>query len=195
VLQQQLPTDNREVARTVVAAFRSEADLSSHYLFKAAPDPSAVSEETLALVFAQRLAVPEEEDADKALAHAIELSSDEAFREHRMDLYKWQHEVIESGFSSERALSDLDKKVRKYNEHVQLATKKVYYKYAFTIANIGIGLARATAGDPLALASGILAIAQFATFDRKPVLQPGTNGPAAMFHDVQSHLYKKIRWA
>lgn len=195
LLKEQIPSGSLDVTKTVVAGFRSERDLASQYLFEAAPDTAEVSNETLALVLVQRLAVPANEDADKALEQAIELAHDETFRQHRLDLYDWQDEVIKRGLSRKHVIEDLDEKIAKYNEHVSRATKTVYLKYAFTVASAALTIARAAVGDHLALAAGVLAIAQFATLDRKPVLQPDRNGPAAMFHDVESCLYKKLRWA
>jgi hypothetical protein len=87
--------------------------------------------------------------------------------------------------TAESAVEEMQELVEGYNRCVQKAMKTVYWKYAFTIDGIALGLAGATLGSPLASASAFLSLAAFWTFDRKPAIDAGQNKPAAIFHDVQ----------
>jgi hypothetical protein len=75
--------------------------------------------------------------------------------------------------------------VEAYNRRVVEATRRVYYKFAFTIAGVALGLAAAPLSIPFATATVLLSIVQFTTLDHKPVVEAGENAPAAMFHDVK----------
>jgi len=74
--------------------------------------------------------------------------------------------------------------IKAYNKCVKKAVKKVYYKFGFTVA--GIALTGAVLSNPWIAAGAVLKMVQFATLERKPVIDAGANEAAAMFHDVQT---------
>ncbi len=91
-------------------------------------------------------------------------------------------------FTEEQAVKYIEQLTHEYNLIVKKAEKKVYYRFAFTIGGIGLGLAGAALGSPVAGASALLAIAQFATFDKKPAIEAGNSKAVAMFRDVEEVL-------
>jgi len=196
VLQRDPPKDlPRGVTKVVtVAAYQSEADIKAHFVVER-PTPSQ-DQGTLALLFAQRLAVPEDRDPEKALAKAVELATKhEKFREHRRKLYEWQEQVLREGVAAEDAIREMDEMIAAYNRVVETAVRQVYYKFRFTLAGAAMAIAGAVLGSPLATASALLTVAKFATFDLHPVIEPGENAPAAMFHDFQSSIAPGLRLA
>lgn len=190
ILAQQPPVLPAGITRVVtVAAYQSEADLKTHFLLGARPAESERA--TLGFLLAHRFAVPADENPEKALRKAVDLTTkDDHFRENRRKLYAWQEEIVREGVTPEIAIQEMDQMIEAYNRSVERAIKTVYYKYAFTIAGIALGLAGAAIGNPLWTASSLLSIVQFATLDRKPVIEAGENAPAAMFHDVEAKFRK-----
>lgn len=178
---------------TQVAAYPSEMDLKAHFQLEMAPDER--ERDKLGYLMAHRLAIPDDRDPEKALAAAIKLSKEnKKFRENRQALYRWQEEVLIKHVPVERAVNTMDMMVREYNEAVEAAVGKVYYKFAFTLAAIGLSLAGAGLFNPLVTGSALLALVKFAKFDSTPAVEAGVNAPAAMFHDVEAS-YKRFRLA
>jgi len=183
-----------------VAAFQSEEDFNACYRLQSAdgerpaqsPDeqrstPSPDERRSaLGFLLGQRLAVPAEDSPEEALRKAIELAKDnDSFRENRRRLYEWQEAIVRDQIRPEVAVKEMDQLVASYNRSVQKATRNVYYRFAFTIAGVALGLAAAPVSLGFASATVLLAVAQFTTLDRKPVIEAGESAPAAMFHDIR----------
>lgn len=73
----------------MVMAYHSESELKASYLIQPFPQDHK-REDALTLFIGQRLAVPEEEDADRALEKAIELAKQEDFQERWSQSRHWQ---------------------------------------------------------------------------------------------------------
>jgi hypothetical protein len=165
-----------------VAAFQSEEEFRA-CCHLAAP---TVDRTNLGFLLGRKLAIPSDRDPEKALAKAVELASkDDKFRENRRKLYEWQEGIVRDGIPLKDAVREMDQMVEAYNRSVEQATRTVYYKFAFTVAGVALGLAAAPLSVPFATATVLLSVVQFATLDRRPVIEPGENAPAAMFHDVR----------
>ena len=176
---------------TTVAAFHTEDELKALSIVRA--DPGEHEREALGYLLAHRLAIPVDQNPEKAMDKAIRLVTDnERFRENRQRLYEWQEKVIEEKVPPNVAIAEMDQMIEAYNRSVEKAVKNVFYKFAFTIGGVGLTLAAAGLFNPLATASAVLALVKFATFDKKPLIEPGLNAPAAMFHDVESS-FKRFR--
>ncbi len=78
----------------------------------------------------------------------------------------------------------MEQLINEYNECVKEAVRKVTFKFAFTLAGVGLSLAGATF-NPLVGAGALLSLVQFAAFDGKPVIEAGESKAAAMFHTVE----------
>ncbi len=190
ILAEQKPVKLPEgVSRvTVVSAYQSASDFEADFILKDEPDDQA----HLGLLLGQEIAVPaSDDDPGKALKCAIELAKSGDFKKKRGALYKWQEDVIQSGIEPENAIQEMNELISNYNDCVKKAVKKVYYRYAFTLAGIGLSLAGGLL-NPLVLTGAFLSIVQFATFDKKPIVNAAESGPAAMFHDI--HRIGKWKW-
>ncbi len=170
-------------AAVLVAAYQSERDFLDDFTLEKADPKTELAK--LAFLLSHRFAVPVEADPEKALEQAIALSRKREFREKRRQLYDWQERIIREKISLEIAVENMEKMVQSYNEAVEKAVHKVYYKFAYTIAGVAVGLAAAPPGAILAGVSALLAVVQFATFDRKVVVDAGESKPAAMFHEIR----------
>jgi hypothetical protein len=166
-----------------VLAYCSEADLKKDFMLDQLGDKRMA---TLSLLFGQKIAIPAHADPNNTFDDAIGLSLDQEFRAKRRSLYRWQHQVLSMGYDPHGAAAEMDQLINEYNVCVERASKDVRYKLAFTIATGAIAVVEAFLGSPLVLASGLIAVVQFATLDRQPVLEPGESRPAAMFHDIKS---------
>ena len=182
--QSTLPKDVTHV--TMVAAYQSEADFRSDFLLETSSD--VMKQASLGLLIGHKFAVPVDVNPEKALADAIELASDDKFREKRRDLYEWQEDAIEHGLTSENAMKELDQMIEEYNHAVERGKRNLIYRFAFVVGGIAVGLAGAALGNPLTTTAAVLSVVQFATLDRKSVIDAGKSGPAAMFHDVRKVL-------
>jgi len=165
----------------VVAAYQSEKDFEADFILKEESDDQAL----LGLLLGQKIAVPAKEDnTNEGLLSAIDLAKSAEFKQMRRSLYKWQDDVIGNKIHPKNALEEMDQLIDEYNACVKKAVRKVYYKYAFTVAGIALAGLAGTLVNPLASAGALLSIVQFATFDRKPAVNAGESEPAAMFHDI-----------
>jgi hypothetical protein len=117
---------------------------------------------------------------------AIELSRDAEFRKKRSALFDWQEDAIKKGWSTEEAVQRIAAMSDDYNEQVKRAAGTVQWKLAFPVCGIGLGFASGVT----AIAAGTAALSgiQFLAFDRKPAVDAGSTGAAAMFHDVKTKL-------
>jgi len=149
----------------------------------------------LAMVLAHEFFVPEDpgKSDEDMLKQAVELAKRDDFKEMRATFNRWQEDVIEKGISANKAVEEMEEYLKEYNDVVKQAAKDVYLKYAFMVIPLAVGMATAPFGAPLVIAgaAGLLSIARFATFDRKPKIDAGECGAAAMIHDVQ----KNFNWA
>jgi hypothetical protein len=177
------------VEPVVVPAYRSWADIKADYLLEPA---ASSSEAALALMVGRRFAVPtDERDPEGVLRDAIALAKDDEFKKKRRALFEWEDDIFSGRrpYTPEEALEELTAKAEEYDEHVRRANRKVRLKLAFTIGAAALGTAGfLLTGNPLSLGSATLSAVQFATLDRKPVIQPGDSAPAAMLHDVHELL-------
>lgn len=179
----------------VVAAYQSEGDFEADFSLESANNQRDIAK--LGLLLGHKLAIPDEEaNPEKALNKAISLARDADFKKKRLALYDWQVDIIRNKhFKPEEAIKEMDSLVDKYNEYVKKAVGKVAFKFAFTVAGIGLSLAGA-GFNPLVAAGALLSLVQFAAFDGKPVIEDETIKPAAMFHTVEysrANIYHKIR--
>lgn len=168
---------------TVVAAYQSKNDIKADFILHKNPEIYS----NLGFLIGQKIAIPRNRNPERSLKKAIKLAKKSDFKLHRKELYEWQDDIIKKGIAEENALRELDEMIVNYNDCVKKAVKKVYYKFAFTIGGIAIGLVGGMFA-PIATAGAFLSIVQFATLDRKPVIEGSENKAAAMFHDIKKAL-------
>lgn len=166
----------------VIAAYNSGAAFAHDFVMI----EGAENITTQAILLTRRLAIPDLGNPDETLQLALDLSREGAFREKRAALFDWQKLMALQGIPPDAAVERVVEMTDAYNAAVLSATKKVYWKLAFTVFGAGLGFA---AGGPVAAAaSAALSLVQFATLDRTPVIEPGRSAPAAMFHDIKSRV-------
>ena len=164
----------------VVAAYHSEYAFHEDY-----PEENDRTKQAyVAYLLGQRFAVPKG-DPEDALKKAVQLAKDTEFKAHRAAMYEWQGTMIAQKKPALEAVQHMDRLLKNYNACVEKAVKNVYYKFAFTVAGIALGLA-AVPANPLAAGGALLTMAQFAKLETKPVVHAGPNGPAAMFHEFEN---------
>jgi len=151
----------------------------------------------LAAQISHRFLTPKAADPDQELLkRAVDLSMTDQFRTLRAKLYEWQESVFEDNLTDEGALEELESRLKKYNQAIDKAFKEVHYKYVYTVIPIGIALAGALMTGALpaivfAGAAGLVQIAKFATFDRKPRVEAGDFDGAAMIHEAQQVIFRR----
>jgi hypothetical protein len=171
---------------TVVAAYNSTAALNRDFPVTDTADHLGAQ----AYLLSRRLAVPTLADREVLLREAIKLSKDTDFGAKRNDLFDWQELAIARRWSPEETIERVSEMTDRYNAKVKEATGTVRWKFAFTLFGIGLGFA--TGGPIGAGAAAALSLVQFAKLDRKPSIEAGSSQPAAMFHDVETHLGIKL---
>ncbi len=169
----------------IVAAYPSIDAVEEEWL----PTDDQERHETLSIALAHQFLVPEPQGKTEMelLREAVDLADDSEFREKRAQMYKWQDDAIRTGISCGNSLQEMAEYVEEYNAATKKAVGTVYKKFAFTLIPIGIS----ALGGPLALAGavgGIANLIRFWIFDRKPVVQAGQSGAAAMFHTIREEL-------
>ena len=157
----------------VVTAYPSEAALKADYFLTCEGGNIA----QLGLFIGQRLAIPTDQNPEKALAKTIDLVPASGFRQRRRELYKWQRDVFRDEYTPDSAIEELERLVKLYNEAVRDATGKVYWKLAFVLGGTALTLAAAP-GSLVAGTAAILGVVGFAALERKPIVQAGEAGPA-----------------
>ncbi|MCB1701097.1 MAG: hypothetical protein H6985_04665 [Pseudomonadales bacterium] len=172
----------------IIAAYNSETGIHHDFSLEQGSSHKALQ----AYLVARRLAIPDIADTEAALGLAIDLSRDDDFRERRRDLFDWQDRTIEQGYTPGQAVEYMTQLTDKYNEAVVQAHKQVYYRFAFLIGGLALGIAGAGLGQPIAGASAILALVQFGTLDKKPVVEAGKARPMAAFHDIDLRMGLKF---
>lgn len=148
-------------------------------------------QETLAMVLTHKFFVPESKGKsdNELLAQAIELARRDDFREKRAKFHRWQEDIIEQQIQLNEAVAEMEDHLKQFEVIARKARVDVYWKFAFMAIPAAIGMATAGTGVPLVIAgaSGLVSIAAFARFDRKPNIDAGDCDAAAMIHDVQQH--------
>jgi hypothetical protein len=170
---------------TVIAAYNS-LDLARRD-FQIEDTADALAAE--AVLLARKLAVPKLPNPEESLLLARDLSRDPAFRKKRANLFEWQQVVARQKIPPEAVVARLSAMTDEYNDAVLQATKQVYWKFAFTVFGIGLGLAGGVTTG--AAAAAALSLLQFATFDRKPAVDG--NSPVAMFHDIERRVGLRLK--
>lgn len=155
----------------------------------------ATSRRPLAAQVAHRFLTPTGSDPDQSLLHrAVDLSTSDRFRKARAALYQWQESAIETGLSDDKAIQELEARVAAYNKAVEKAFREVVSRYVYTVIPIGMALGGTlmTGALPavmIAGAAGLVQVARFARFDRKPKVDAiGLEG-AAMIHEARKVLF------
>lgn len=160
-------------------------------------DSSVERPQRLAALITHRFLTPADGDPNhELLRRAVELATTGEFRRKRARFYEWQEEIIEEDISDEKAIEELERRLKDYNESIQDVFKNVVARYAFTVIPIaltmaGASVASTTAGLLLAGAGGLVQLARFCKFDRKPVIESGDRDAAAMIHDARKRLALK----
>ncbi len=171
----------------VIAAYNSSVACAHDFLLN--DDTGNVA--TQAVLLTRRLASPDLKDPEELLVLACALSRDGGFREKRAALFDWQQLAAAQGRPPAATVESVVEMTDAYNAAVLAATKKVYWKFAFTVFGIGLGFA--TGGAAGAAASAALSLIQFAALDRTPAIDPGRSAPAAMFHDVETRVGIRLK--
>ncbi|RZT93617.1 hypothetical protein [Rivibacter subsaxonicus] len=157
----------------------------------AALPPQAADIAQQVLLLTRRLAVIDLPKPEESLRLAVELSKDKAFRERRHALFDWQQSKALQGVPAEAVVAHLSQLTEDYNDAVQKATGKVYWKYAFMVCGVGAGFVFGAL--PGAAAAASIAVARFWMFDRKPDAVNDASRPAAMFHDIEQRVGLKLK--
>lgn len=146
-------------------------------------------QERLGMVISHRFLMPimSGKSGPNLLKQAVKLTRREDFQKKRAQLYKWQENVIENDIPDDKAVEEMERYLKEYNQVVERAVHDVYWKFAFTVIPIGLSIAGATLVSPLLAAGALVSLAKFIKFDRKPVIKAGECVSAAMFYDAQKH--------
>jgi hypothetical protein len=148
----------------------------------------------LAALISHRFLTPTEKDPNhELLKKAIDLAKTPGFHRKREAFYEWQEGIIEENVSDEKAFEEMEKLLGELNEATRKAFSKVAERFLFTMIPIGLGMTGALVagtkeGIVLAAAGGLVQLARFWRFDRKPVIEAGDLDAAAMIHDAQKAL-------
>jgi hypothetical protein len=171
------------------------AAYSSTEAFRNEINSSTGNRETkLALSVAHRFLTPARSDPKhELLKRAVDLSTTDDFRRKRARFYEWQEGIIQDQITDEKAIEELETLLLAYNEATRKAFRNVVVRYAFTVIPIGLAMAGALMGGSktgleIASASGLVQLARFWTFDRKPAIADGDLDAAAMVHDARKTL-------
>ncbi|MCP4611774.1 MAG: hypothetical protein GY845_23945 [Planctomycetes bacterium] len=165
----------------IIAAYNSCKGIKSDFEITNKEDNLALQ----SYLLGRKLAVPKLNNIEDSLGAAIDLSNDSEFKKKREEFFDWQDYVVTKGYTPKEAVQYIEQLSFEYNDIVKDAVKKVYYRFAFTLGGVALGLVGAGLGNPIAGVSALLALVQFATFDRKPVIEAGETRAAAMFHDIK----------
>jgi hypothetical protein len=148
-------------------------------------------QEALAMILSNQFLVPESpgKSDDELLKQAVALAQRDDFKEKRATFHRWQEDIIEQEIPPDKAVEEMEEYLKQYNNIVKKAEGEVYWKYAFMAIPVALSIATAGLGAPLfvAGATGLISVAAFAKFDRKPKIDSGDCDAAAMIHDVQDH--------
>lgn len=148
-------------------------------------------QEMLAMVLRHKFLVPDGKGKsdDELLAQAVKLARRDDFRERRAKFHRWQEDIIDQEIAPADAIAEMEELLKQFETIARKARIDTYWKFAFMAIPVAIGLLTADAGLPMnvAGATGLVSVASFACFDRKPRIDAGDCDAAAMIHDVQEH--------
>ncbi len=168
----------------VVAAYRSRKECMADFKNK---DNEKLKVPKVSFLLGQKIAVPKFSSPHELFNDVLSLVRNDDFRAKRRELYEWQEKMIRRGIPEENAVEIMNEHVKGYNDIIEEAKERIYYKLAFTLIRSGISVV-ATGFNPIAIGLASLDIAHFLAFDRKLQFDPGENRPAAMIHDIQTKL-------
>ena len=109
-------------------------------------------------------------------------------------MHEWEEEMIKKGINEEKALVEMNKRIKDYNEYIEKQTKKhnerIFYTFVCTAAPLAISAARAITGQfdfdvfsAASLVPGVASIVGFIKINIKPEID-NRDEPAAVFHDA-----------
>lgn len=168
----------------VLAAYNSEQGILQDYSVENRRENHALQ----AYLLTRKLAIPRLPNPEDALRVAIQLSGDDEFRKKRAELYDWQDYIVGKGYTPKQAVEYMAQLTEEYNKIVAKAHKKIYYRFAFVIGGVALGLIGIGLGQPIASGAAILSLIEFATLNKEPVIQAGEARPMAVFHDIETKL-------
>jgi hypothetical protein len=91
-----------------VAAFQSEQEFRTSYHLESPSEDRS----TLGFLLGQKLAVPHDEDPERALHKSIKMvTQDDDFRENRRKLHAWQESMLRDKIKPEDAIQEMDQMV------------------------------------------------------------------------------------
>jgi hypothetical protein len=192
----------------VIAAYQSENDFAE--LDAERNRSSAASE--LDFLIAQRLAIPEADDAEESLKRALGILESDRFLARRRALHDWQRTRLSQGVSPATAADELVALVKEFNRAVTATKGKfrletVMLMGSLTLvglgalagiaptafAHLGMGSLAGTQVYSLgsAGAGAILQVARHAMGRRVP--EPGAEFAGAMFHQIEQETGWQLR--
>jgi hypothetical protein len=184
-----LPEMPRGVTAWPIAAYPSCHDYREDIVH----DTTEERKERLAMVLTHRFFVPEEPGKSdlEMLKRAVELAKRDDFKEKRAKFHQWQEAVIQDGrIPDAKAVEEMEDYVKRFGEVAKKAKAEVHWKFAFMAVPVASSVATAGLGAPLVVAgaTGLISVAAFAKFDRRPKIDAGDCESAAIIHDVQEEL-------
>ena len=150
-----------------------------------------MKKEQLAFVIANKFLTPDDPKIpyEEMLKEAVELSKDSDFIKKRGALHEWQENILRNDMTTKQAVNEMEIRLEEYNNIIKKSHKNVISKVAFLILEFSLGLAGTHLGDPLATTTGMVSLAKFWKFDRKPELDSGDPAMvASMIFDAQHSL-------
>jgi hypothetical protein len=151
-------------------------------------------ERRLAMMISHRFLTPVGSDPKhELLKRAVDLTTTGDYRQKRARFYEWQENIIEENISDEKAIEEMERLLGDYNKAIKKAFTNVGEKYLFTAVPVSLGIISAlVAGTTPALLiggiGGLVQLARFWRFDRKPKIEAGDADAAAMIHDARNKL-------
>jgi hypothetical protein len=147
--------------------------------------------ERLALALKQRFLVPRSANLPfhRALAQAVQLATREDFLAKRAKLNAWQESIIEEDIPESAAIVEMDRLLADYNAIIRKAAKGVYWRFAYTVIPIGLGVLGAGLLTPFAAIGALVSLHRFVKWDKAPKIDAGDCASAALIHDV-----RQARW-
>jgi hypothetical protein len=168
----------------IVPSYRSRAEMQQHQVTTLASPSSDARAESLSLLMAHELEVPESADAMLALRLAGELAQDSAFQKSRRALNNWEESLLtRTGTVADDAvqfadlISDLNASVHKHGAE----RRKVWL---FTLMKTPVRVVEAV-NNPISAVNSVLEIIEVGGGGRT---RP--DGPTAVFFDVRERVIK-----
>lgn len=195
----------------VIAAYQSEVDFNE--LDPRGSLASAGSD--LDFLIARRLAVPENEDPEHALARSLELRGDSTFIKRRRRFHEWERKILSIGILPADAAEELVQLVSEYNDAVRKSKGSFRIETAMLVGGLSVAALAAVAGVAPALVAsvgiGALKGAQVVSVGNAAVgavlqitrhvrgrKEPDANAgdfSGAMFHQIEDELGWRLRAA